>query len=53
VRKVKVKGKPGYRWGKRGKVYTYKTGNLASQQRAKKKAQAQGRAAFAAGYRPK
>ena len=39
----KVKG--GYRWGKHGKIYKGKD--------AKKKAQAQGRAAYASGYKGK
>lgn len=40
-------GKPitGYRWGQHGKIYFGAD--------AKKKAAAQGRAAYAAGYRPK
>jgi hypothetical protein len=37
-------GKPGYKWGKSGKVYTYTPGNNASKERAKQKALRQGRA---------
>ena len=42
VRKVTLKGKAGYQWGKSGKVYTGP--------KAKQKAAAQGRAVRAAGY---
>ena len=45
VRKVSLKGKVGYQWGKSGKVYTGPS--------AKQKAAAQGAAARAAGYREK
>ncbi len=43
VRKVTVGSRTGYRWGTSGKTY-YGSG-------AKQKAQAQGRAAYASGYR--
>lgn len=43
VRKVTRQGKTGYQWGTSGKVYTGPG--------AQKKAAAQGRAAYAAGYR--
>ena len=43
VRKVKVKGKTGYQWGTSGRVYTGPG--------AQSKALAQGRAAYAAGYK--
>ena len=43
-------GKPGYQWGGQGKCYTYESGNESSRNRAKKKAEAQGRAAHASGY---
>tara|TARA_R110002020_G_scaffold25133_5_gene81907 strand:+ start:1431 stop:1592 length:162 start_codon:yes stop_codon:yes gene_type:complete len=45
VRKIKLKGRTGYQWGKRGKVYTGAG--------AKEKAAAQGAAARRAGYREK
>ena len=35
---VTVGGKPGWRYGKHGKVYTYPAGDKAASQRAKKKA---------------
>ncbi len=35
-------GKPGYRWGQEGKVYTYKPGDAASRLKAKKAALRQG-----------
>jgi len=37
-------GKPGYKWGKSGKCYTYIPGDKASRERAKRKAMEQGRA---------
>ena len=44
-------GKPGYQWGGKGKCYTYTKGNEASKKAAHKKAQKQGVAAYAAGYK--
>ena len=44
VHKVTVDGRVGYRWGQHGKIYFGDAG--------KEKAAAQGRAAYAAGYRP-
>ncbi len=43
VRKVMKDGKTGYQWGTTGRVYTGAG--------AREKAQAQGRAAYASGYR--
>jgi len=37
-------GKPGYRWGKKGKCYTYTAGNEASRKRARAKAWEQAKA---------
>ena len=37
-------GKPGYKYGPEGKVYTYTPGNKASREAAKAKALRQGRA---------
>lgn len=37
-------GNPGYRYGKNGKCYTYKRGDLASEKAAHDQAVAQGRA---------
>lgn len=51
VERTTFRGKPGYRWGKSGKVYTYTAGNPSSRERAKKKASAQGAAARASGYK--
>lgn len=42
VRKCAENGKPGYRYGKSGKCYTYTPGNEASRKRAKQKAIIQG-----------
>jgi hypothetical protein len=39
-----VNGKPGYRWGESGTCYTYTSGDKASRERAKAKADKQGRA---------
>jgi SPP1 gp7 family putative phage head morphogenesis protein len=44
-------GKPGYRWGETGKVYTYTRGNEASRRRAKMLAARQGRAIEARRHR--
>lgn len=38
VQKCVKNGKPGYRWGRSGKCYTYTTGNNRSRNRAKQKA---------------
>lgn len=35
-------GKPGWKWGDRGKCYTYKKGDPSSEKKAKKKAIKQG-----------
>lgn len=42
-----------YQWGNHGKKYYYVSGNMASRDKAYKQAQAQGRAAYAHGYRGK
>ena len=41
-------GRPGYRWGSKGKCYTYETGDEAGRKKAKEKAHLQG---AAAGYK--
>lgn len=46
-------GKPGYQWGDHGKCYTYTPDNEESRKAAHKKAEDQGRAAYAHGYRGK
>ena len=46
-------GKPGFKWGDSGKCYTYTEGDDASRNEARKKAEAQGAAARAAGYMEK
>lgn len=51
VRRTTSNGKPAYQWGKHGKKYTYTPGDGASRKRAKAKAERQGRAARAAGYK--
>ena len=41
---------PYYQWGKSGKKYHYEAGNKTARERAKEKAEKQGRAARASGY---
>ena len=50
VERVTVGGRPGYRWGKSGKVYLYAPGSTTSRARAYALATRQGQAARAAGY---
>lgn len=40
-----------YQWGNSGKKYYYTTNNVQSRNRAKEKAELQGKAAYANGYR--
>jgi len=49
VERVTSNGRPGYRWGKAGKVYTYTAGSATSRARAYASAARQGAAARAAG----
>lgn len=44
VQSCQVKNKPGFKWGKSGKCYSYTPGNEKSRLRAIEKAKAQGRA---------
>lgn len=44
IERVVKDGKPGYRWGKNGKTYTYTPGDEEGRKRAKSKAEKQGRA---------
>jgi len=44
IQRCKSHGKPGYRWGSKGKCYTYTKGNKEQQSRALAKAAAQGKA---------
>lgn len=41
---------PYYQWGDSGKKYHYESGDKDSRERAKKKAERQGQAAYASGY---
>lgn len=43
-------GKPGFKWGNEGKCYTYTSGDEASKNSARRKAQRQGLAARLSGY---
>ena len=51
VQRCEEDGKPGFKWGRGGKCYTYSRGNLRAKARARLKAEWQGRAAYAAGYK--
>jgi hypothetical protein len=42
--------RPYYQWGESGKKYHYESGNKQSRERAKERAERQGRAARASGY---
>jgi len=44
IRECELKSKPGYKWGKQGKCYTYTKGNKTSEAIALAKAIKQGRA---------
>lgn len=44
VEQCQANGKPGYRWGKEGACYTYTEGSERSRERARGKAERQGRA---------
>jgi hypothetical protein len=44
VQECQQDGKPGYRWGRTGKCYTYTLGNLKAQGAARLKAELQGKA---------
>lgn len=43
IERCSVEGKPGFRWGKKGKCYTYKSGDADSRQKALVEASRQGR----------
>ncbi len=51
VQPCTINNKPGYKWGKSGKCYTYLKGNEASRKRARKKAIDQGVAVKASGWK--
>jgi hypothetical protein len=44
VERCRKNGRPGFRWGKEGKCFTYTAGDKTSRERARRKAEAQGRA---------
>ena len=50
VQKCMANGRPGFKWGKSGKCYTYTPGNDKSRDQAKQKAEHQGRAVRASGW---
>lgn len=43
VQRVTEGGRPGYRWGEAGATYTYREGDAASEERARMRAEEQGR----------
>ena len=53
IERVTKNGKPGYRFGKSGKVYTYTAGDEASRKRARAKAAKQERAIRSTGWKEK
>ena len=44
VKKCVANGKPGFKWGDKGRCYTYTQGNSASKSSARHKAEKQGKA---------
>jgi len=53
VQQCTLDGKPGYKWGESGKCYTYTQGSEVSRKGAIRKAQAQGAAVRATGWKEK
>jgi hypothetical protein len=51
VKRGKDSDGPFYRWGKSGKKYRYSSGDRSGRESARKKAEKQGVAARAAGYK--
>lgn len=51
VRRGKDSNGPYYQWGDSGRKYHYEPGNKSARDRAKAKAEKQGRAARASGYK--
>lgn len=43
IERCRHNGKPAYRWGKEGKPFTYTAGDKPSREKAKRRAEAQGR----------
>lgn len=43
LERCRKNGKPAYRWGPEGKPYTYTAGDKPSRERAKRRAESQGR----------
>jgi hypothetical protein len=52
VESCQADGKPGYRWGKTGKCYTYAPGDEAARKEAKRRAIVQG-STYELGRKPK
>lgn len=53
IKRCRKNGKPGFKFGDAGTCYTYTANDPKSRQRAKKKAQAQEKAARASGFKEK
>ena len=51
IQRTTKDGKPGYKYGPSGKVYTYTPGSKASRERARKKAERQRQAVRSTGWR--
>lgn len=51
IQRCRKNSKPGFRFGKTGTCYTYTSKDPALRQRARKKAEAQERAARASGFK--
>lgn len=51
VRRGKDGDGPYYQWGNSGKKYHYESGNKSSREKARDKAERQGKAARASGYK--
>ncbi|MEX0864145.1 MAG: hypothetical protein WD269_04630 [Acidimicrobiia bacterium] len=51
VKRGKDGNGPFYQWGRSGKKYRYTSGDHSGREAAKKKAEKQGQAAWASGYR--
>lgn len=51
VKRCQSGGKPGYKWGDKGKCYTYTPGDKAGAKRARARAAKQGAAVRESGYK--
>lgn len=51
IQRCQENGLPGFRWGESGKCYTYHPGNAKERAEARLKAELQGKAVLASGWR--